>query len=43
MICSAQSLVPAGGSGGADVAEQIDEALAQAKAYTDQSLTITEF
>lgn len=31
------------GSGGADVAEQIDEALAQAKAYTDQSLTITEF
>lgn len=31
------------GSGGTDVAEQIDEALAQAKAYTDQSLTITEF
>lgn len=31
------------GSGGIDVAEQIDEALAQAKAYTDQSLTITEF
>ena len=31
------------GSGGIDVAGQIDEALAQAKAYTDQSLTITEF
>lgn len=31
------------GSGGTDVAEQINEALAQAKAYTDQSLTITEF
>lgn len=31
------------GSGGTDVAGQIDEALAQAKAYTDQSLTITEF
>lgn len=31
------------GSGGTDVAEQIDEALSQAKAYTDQSLTIIEF
>lgn len=31
------------GSGGADVAEEIAEALSQAKAYTDQSLTITEF
>ena len=31
------------GSGGTDVAEQIDEALSQAKAYTDQSLTIVEF
>ena len=31
------------GSGGADVAGEIAEALAQAKAYTDQSLTITEF
>lgn len=31
------------GSGGADVAEEIADALAQAKAYTDQSLTITEF
>lgn len=31
------------GSGGADVAEEIAEALTQAKAYTDQSLTITEF
>lgn len=31
------------GSGGLDVAEQIDEALAAAKAYTDSSLTITEF
>ena len=31
------------GSGGADVAEEIANALAEAKAYTDQSLTITEF
>ena len=31
------------GSGGSDVAQQIDDALAQAKAYTDASLTITEF
>lgn len=31
------------GSGGANVAEEIAEALTQAKAYTDQSLTITEF
>ena len=31
------------GSGGTDVAEQIDNALAQAKAYTDESLMITEF
>lgn len=31
------------GAGGADVAEEIADALAQAKAYTDQSLTITEF
>lgn len=31
------------GSGGTDVAQQIDEALAQAKAYTDTALTITEF
>lgn len=31
------------GSGGADVAEEIASALAEAKAYTDQSLTITEF
>ena len=31
------------GSGGADVAEEIADALAQAKAYTDQRLTITEF
>lgn len=31
------------GSGGADVAGQIDAALAEAKEYTDQSLTITEF
>lgn len=31
------------GSGGADVAEEIAEALTQAKAYTDQRLTITEF
>ena len=31
------------GSGGADVASQIDEALSQAKAYTDAALTITEF
>lgn len=31
------------GAGGADVAGEIAEALAQAKAYTDQSLTITEF
>lgn len=31
------------GSGGADVAGEIAEALAQAKAYTDASLTITEF
>lgn len=31
------------GSGGTDVAGQIDDALAQAKAYTDSALTITEF
>ena len=31
------------GAGGADVAGEIADALAQAKAYTDQSLTITEF
>ena len=31
------------GSGGADVAEEIADALAQAKAYTDTRLTITEF
>lgn len=31
------------GSGGADVAEEIADALAQAKAYTDDRLTITEF
>ena len=31
------------GSGGADVAGQIDEALREAKAYTDTALTITEF
>ena len=31
------------GSGGTDVADQIDNALTQAKAYTDESLTITEF
>lgn len=31
------------GSGGTDVAEQIDAALAEAKEYTDQSLTITDF
>lgn len=31
------------GSGGADVAEEIANALTQAKAYTDQRLTITEF
>lgn len=31
------------GSGGADVAQEISEALAQAKAYTDDRLTITEF
>ena len=31
------------GSGGTDVAGQIDAALAEAKEYTDQSLTITEF
>ena len=31
------------GSGGADEAGEIAEALAQAKAYTDASLTITEF
>lgn len=31
------------GSGGADVAEEIADALAQAKAYTDERLTITEF
>lgn len=31
------------GAGGADVAEEIADALAQAKAYTDQRLTITEF
>ena len=31
------------GSGGADVAEEIADALAEAKAYTDQRLTITEF
>ena len=31
------------GSGGTDVAEQIDEALTQAKAYTDAAITITEF
>lgn len=31
------------GAGGTDVAEEIADALAQAKAYTDQRLTITEF
>ena len=31
------------GSGGADVAEEIANALTQAKAYTDERLTITEF
>ena len=31
------------GSGGVDIAEQIDDAIATAKAYTDTSLTITEF
>lgn len=31
------------GSGGTDIAEQIDAAIAQAKAYTDTMLTITEF
>ena len=31
------------GAGGADVAGEIADALAQAKAYTDQRLTITEF
>lgn len=31
------------GSGGSDVAAQIDEALKQAKAYTDTQLSITEF
>ena len=31
------------GSGGVDVSEQIDDAIATAKAYTDTSLTITEF
>lgn len=31
------------GSGGADVAEEIANALTQAKAYTDDRLTITEF
>lgn len=31
------------GSGGSDVATQIDEALKQAKAYTDTQLSITEF
>lgn len=31
------------GSGGSDVANQIDNALKQAKAYTDESLTIVEF
>lgn len=31
------------GAGGTDVASQIDEALSQAKAYTDAALTITEF
>lgn len=31
------------GSGGSDVADQIDEALKQAKAYTDTQLSITEF
>lgn len=31
------------GSGGADIAGQIDEALKQAKSYTDNKLTITEF
>lgn len=31
------------GSGGSDIAGQIDAAIAQAKAYTDTALTITEF
>lgn len=31
------------GSGGADVSQQINEALKQAKAYTDEKLSITEF
>lgn len=31
------------GSGGADIAGQIDKALKQAKSYTDNKLTITEF
>ena len=31
------------GSGGSDVAEQINEAIATAKAYTDTALTIVEF
>ena len=31
------------GAGGTDVDSQIDEALSQAKAYTDAALTITEF
>lgn len=31
------------GSGGADIAGQIDEAIKQAKAYTDEALTVTEF
>ena len=31
------------GSGGTDIAQQIDAAIAQSKAYTDTMLTITEF
>lgn len=31
------------GSGGADIASQIDDAIKQAKAYTDKALTVTEF
>lgn len=31
------------GSGGADVADQVDNAIKQAKAYTDEKLSITEF
>lgn len=31
------------GSGGADIAGQIDDAIKQAKSYTDEALTVTEF